>query len=323
MNYSVNLSAKANDKIRFWVDKADKEVSGFGMVEYDDAKKEFTVTDAYLIEQTVGAAHTDISPEGMAKLMYATRLEKGHLGFWWHSHVKMDVFWSGTDMDTILKLGSNGWIVASVFNKKEEVRTAVAYVASSALNKNKPETIFYDDLTTYIVRPEMDKALSDELEKQYKELVKPEPTKIWPMGQGEFMARNGFGRRGEADLYAAERGMYTGYDEIDRIATGNIIDASNSREVRDYNEGYFDMQGEPLTEKELDQLCAKDGCGAFGFGFAVEAKILNLTHKTYRRILKGNNMSQILNLEDRLIKAEAEGNVKTVVSRLFKSESGQ
>lgn len=315
--YSVNLSAKANDKIKFWVDKAKGEVGGMGIVEYDHEKKEAHVVDAFLIDQTVGGAHTDLSAEGMAKLMFETRMMKGVLSFWWHSHASMDVFWSSQDRETILKLGANGWIFASVFNKKDEVRSAVAYVASSALNQNKPEVVFYDDIMTYVVRPEMDKALEDELNKQFDTLVKPEPVKVWTTT--EFMAKNGFGRsRGSADYDAAESGMYAGYDDVDRIATANIIDATGGK-----HEGYFDMQGEPLTEKELDQICDKKGCGAFGFGFMVEAHILGLTHKTYRRILKGNNMSQILNLEDRLIKAEEEGKVKTVVSRLFKSESEQ
>lgn len=43
------------------------------------------------------------------------------------SHVNMAVFWSSTDTDTIKSIGKNGLCAATVFNKKEEMRSAICY----------------------------------------------------------------------------------------------------------------------------------------------------------------------------------------------------
>lgn len=311
MEYKVNLSNKADSKIKYWVNKASKEISGFGITEYDAATHEFTVTDVYLIEQTVGAAHTDISPEGMAKLLYKTRNEVGTLNFWWHSHVNMDVFWSGQDMDTILKLGGNGFIVASVFNKREEVRTAIAYVASSALNKNVPETVFYDDVSTFVTPPPLDADLVADLDKQFTDLVKDEPIRTfkqqnWPPFDNRDVGRQ-FSQLG-----------FDAWDNVDMIATSNIYDATKGMN----HEGYRMPENDGLTNDELKELLDPQH-GAFGYGFFVEAKILGLTSKTYKRILKQNNYQQIMNLEDRLIKAEAANEITPMKNRLCKSEKSQ
>lgn len=43
------------------------------------------------------------------------------------SHVNMNVFWSSTDTETITSIGKNGLCAATVFNKKEEMRSAICY----------------------------------------------------------------------------------------------------------------------------------------------------------------------------------------------------
>jgi hypothetical protein len=310
--YAINLTHKANTKIDYWVNKATGEVSGFGIGTYDSIKKEFTVVDAFLIEQTVGSAHTDISPEGMAKLMYETRMLEGYLNFWWHSHVNMPVFWSDTDRDTILKLGGNGFIFASVFNKKDEVRSACAFTATSELNGGKLETMFYDDIETFILKPELSKEFTDELDAQFTSMVKTPPPIVWTPKSGssmskEFLENNGFGMsRGYAEYDAME---YGDYSEVERIATMNIKNATNEPQ-----DGFFDMEGTPLTNAELEQICT-DSSGAFGFGFKDEAKVLDMSHKLYRRIIKNNNLMQLTNLEDKVLLAAAAGEIKHINSK--------
>ncbi len=134
------------DKIMYWVDKADFEVSGFGTVKFEAGV--FTVTDAILLQQEGGSAHTDIDPLAMSKAMFRLKDADGELKFWWHSHVNMPVFWSGTDKQTIEELGVQGWIVATVFNKKEEMRSAFCCRSEQALLGVKPA--FYDELETEI-----------------------------------------------------------------------------------------------------------------------------------------------------------------------------
>lgn len=134
------------DKIMFWVDKSPVEVSGFGRVVIKDGN--FTVVSAYLLDQENSGASTDIAPEAMAKLMYESREDEGHLNFWWHSHVNMAVYWSGTDTETIKQIGEQGWCLSTVFNKKDESRSAYYQKGDDFM----PE-IFMDDLessTMYI-----------------------------------------------------------------------------------------------------------------------------------------------------------------------------
>jgi len=128
----IKIPKDVYEKVIYWVKKKDAEVSGFGMVEYNSESKTFDVVDAFLLEQEVGSTHTDINPTSLAKLQYRAIKDKykGTLSWWWHSHVKMDTFWSSTDKETIKLLGEKGFIVASVFNQHENVRSAACMKVS-------------------------------------------------------------------------------------------------------------------------------------------------------------------------------------------------
>lgn len=127
----IEIPKAVFEKVMYWVDKADFEVSGFGTVLWDKTKNAFVVQDACLIKQVGGAAHTEIDANAIGKLMYEIHKRKipGELKWWWHSHVNMGVFWSGEDTSTIRDLGKNGWITATVFNKKQEMKSAFCSVA--------------------------------------------------------------------------------------------------------------------------------------------------------------------------------------------------
>lgn len=126
MKLTVNIPRRVYDKIMYFVDKAPFEVSGMGTVVYNRITREFDVEEVWLVDQEVGPAHTDIKEQDLMKLMYELHKSgcKGTLNFWWHSHVNMDVFWSSQDKDTMKELAQNGYCVATVFNKKHEMRTA-------------------------------------------------------------------------------------------------------------------------------------------------------------------------------------------------------
>lgn len=135
-------------KIMHWVDKADFEVSGFGkIVRRKDG--EFEVVSAYLLKQEGSAAETELDDTALGKLMYDTRNDAGELRWWWHSHVNMGVFWSGQDRKTITELGEQGWIVATVFNKKAEMRSALCFRTDSEFGTS---TQLVDELTTEVPR---------------------------------------------------------------------------------------------------------------------------------------------------------------------------
>lgn len=134
-------------QIMHWVNKSQDEVSGLGTLvcEPDGV---FRVNKVMLLPQTNGATHTDIEPEHVGKLMYQMR-DSGDLRFWWHSHVKMPVFWSGTDMDTIKKLGQGGWFLSTVFNQMNEMKSAF-YAVEGQTTPWGTSALFIDELATKV-----------------------------------------------------------------------------------------------------------------------------------------------------------------------------
>jgi hypothetical protein len=120
----VVLDELVYQKIMHWVNKSNYEVSGLGKVVVENG--EIRIIDAILLPQRNTGSTTDIEGADVAKAMYLLRDTPGDLRFWWHSHVNMGVFWSGTDMATIKELGQHGWFVHTVFNKRRETRTAIS-----------------------------------------------------------------------------------------------------------------------------------------------------------------------------------------------------
>ena len=136
------ISQTAYDKIMYYVNKCPKEISGLGVVE--NMGGVLTVTDIVLLKQECTSTETDLDAEAIATAEYEHHKsgKAGELRFWWHSHVNMDVFWSGTDKTAMAELSEHGWFIHGVFNKRGEVRCA--YTA------NKPLKIFVDDITLEI-----------------------------------------------------------------------------------------------------------------------------------------------------------------------------
>ena len=99
MEAKVIIENEVFRKIMHWVDKSDYEVSGLGTLTCDE-NGVFRVKSAMLLPQKNGTTHTDIEAEDVGKLMYALKDQAGELRFWWHSHVNMGVFWSGTDINS-------------------------------------------------------------------------------------------------------------------------------------------------------------------------------------------------------------------------------
>lgn len=102
MEMKAQLSHKAWMKMKAYVDLCEFEISGLGKVEIIDG--DMVVTDVAIFEQTVSAAHSDISGASLAKFQ-TELIKKGESPkawfLWWHSHAKMSTFFSGTDTSTI------------------------------------------------------------------------------------------------------------------------------------------------------------------------------------------------------------------------------
>jgi proteasome lid subunit RPN8/RPN11 len=136
-------------KIMHWIDKEDYEVSGLGTIEVDHERNVMRVTDAILLKQENTSATTEIDAQATLRAMHEFRQRgsAGQLKWWWHSHVNMGVFWSGTDEAAIKCLGGAtldqpAWFVATVFNQRREMLTA--YV------QNRPIKLIQTEIETKI-----------------------------------------------------------------------------------------------------------------------------------------------------------------------------
>lgn len=161
----LEIPQEIHQKLMYWIDKAPGEISGLGKLKLENGT--FCVLDVVLLKQENSAASTDLDPADVAKAMYELRQHEGMLNFWWHSHVHMGVFWSGTDIDTIREIGKNGFVLSTVFNKKRELLTSYYHQAQGVM----PE-IFINHVPTLIVES-MDADVIAELDRQYEEKCKP------------------------------------------------------------------------------------------------------------------------------------------------------
>jgi hypothetical protein len=139
-------------KFMHFVDKAPGEVSGMGAVEIVNGVP--VVTDVWLVKQKNSDASTELDGNEVARLMFEHRDKD--LRWWVHSHAEMSVFWSGTDEATIKEFGEHGWLVATVMNKKREMKSAIYQKAErkTAMNNFVPEeySIFERDVETIVLQ---------------------------------------------------------------------------------------------------------------------------------------------------------------------------
>lgn len=161
------------DKISWWMHKTNQEVSGFGSLSFDEKTNTFTVKDAILLKQKVSSASAEIDPNAMGKAMFRMKDDPNGLKWHWHSHVNMGVFWSADDMEIIRSLGQRGWILATVFNYKQEKKTAYlsqVTLPNPAGGEALTHDVFVNDIETNIINY-IDPAVFEPWDKEYKEHV--------------------------------------------------------------------------------------------------------------------------------------------------------
>lgn len=276
----VQIPRHVYNKVMHWVNKSSDEVSGFGKVTYYEETGVFYIHDAYLIKQTNGSAHTDIDGGSLAKLMYQTRETEGELKWWWHSHVKMNVFWSGTDTATIKELGSQGWILATVFNQREEHRSALGYgfkVLDAPMIHQTEAALIKDELPFFIM---------DE--------IPEEETQAWDTEYDTNV---------EKKTYTPVTSYYGNYDLYD----DDDAYARYQRRVADR-----DLQQGRAASKDFDQEMYQFyvNMGYMGAGAYEEAKAVGMTFSAYMDTLMKEEDNFPKELEDKLEMAVATGVLK-------------
>lgn len=158
----------AFQKVMYWVNKSNFEVSGFADLVFDPKNHTLTVGDPFLCQQENHSTETEMTAESIGKAMYKLAMENRELRWWWHSHVNMQVFWSGTDMDAMRKLGGNGWVAATVFNKKCETRSALL---TNTMQMGEKMEVFIDNISTHIQDRLLDPETVALCDREYSEMV--------------------------------------------------------------------------------------------------------------------------------------------------------
>ncbi len=146
MKPTIVLDNEVHRKVMHWVHKSPVEVSGFGTVEVEKDGV-IRVVSAMLLPQKNGPAHTNIEADAICKALFELKDARGEMLWWWHSHVNMGVFWSGTDHQAMRDFSGQGedhWICATVFNKKGETRSAF-YAPKGAISPWGANALFYDE----------------------------------------------------------------------------------------------------------------------------------------------------------------------------------
>jgi hypothetical protein len=160
---SLEIEHSVYDKIQYWIDKTNIEVSGLGRVVYDAEHHVWRVVSAYLVDQVNSAADTTLDAEAIGRLMFETKDDPGQLNWWWHSHHDMDVFWSSTDIAAIEELGQHGFFTATVFNKRRQ--------SLSCAYQNVPFRMFSNELDFEVLSRTANKEWDDEFDEKVKEKV--------------------------------------------------------------------------------------------------------------------------------------------------------
>ena len=178
MNFKLVIPEEVHQKIRYLMNLAGNvECSGFGELTYDEKTETFTAVSAYMLEQENSGADTEMTADAISKAMFKYKDNPMAMKWHWHSHHNMGVFWSQTDKDFIKQMGEGSWILASVFNHKDELRTAwYGQVKTEVLGWVYTSTEFYDELETTIESP-IDNALAAQWDKEFKANV---IEKKWP-----------------------------------------------------------------------------------------------------------------------------------------------
>ncbi len=197
----VILSYLAHRKMKYYIEEIDYEISGLGTVE-KLSNGDLFVPDIYLFEQTVTGTETQLKASDIDKF-YDTLLAQainvspeerekvydniGKIKLWWHSHVNMDTFWSGTDVATQnsldVDLDVDNWWLSIVGNK--------AGKRKAKLDVYKPHRLWLDDID--IVIDENDD-LRESIKKEIEEKV-TQPVK-YAAPVSNFYNAGGWGKNG-------------------------------------------------------------------------------------------------------------------------------
>lgn len=160
------MPASIEKKLNAYVHAVDSEIAGMGSVEVRDDGN-IWVTDIAIYDQEVTGGTADLSSEALAgfqtELIQRGESPKNWV-LWWHSHVNMSAYFSGTDTGTIETSTEFDHIISLVVNKKRERRCRIDTHKVNGL----PMRITKENITVQVVK-EPDERI-EELDRRIEEL---------------------------------------------------------------------------------------------------------------------------------------------------------
>jgi len=166
---------KSWDKIINYAKAAkDLEISGFADCKYDKELGQIIVGEVYLLEQSVGGATVHMDEEAVSKfnMELVKKGVKQLPQIWWHSHVDMGAFFSGTDQETSEQLRNDSYSVSLVVNKRGDSHARM-YINTKIQVQSMGENFVHEDwvdISDLTVRTEHEdkipQAIIDEVEKK-------------------------------------------------------------------------------------------------------------------------------------------------------------
>ena len=138
----VYIQKKDWDKIinyaRCASDKWSTEIGGMAVTR-QDKDGNWEIVDPQIMKQEVSAALCELDKTELATYYskMAIKYRKDNIRFcWWHSHAKMDAFWSGTDTNTIDEYEDRDLSFALVVNDREEYKCRVSVWKPFTIHKD-------------------------------------------------------------------------------------------------------------------------------------------------------------------------------------------
>jgi hypothetical protein len=123
---TLRFSQKAWQQMWALTAACDVEISAMGIVAEGEPN---LVEEFFVVKQKCSATRTEMDPDALMELTMALR-EKGinqnRMRVWWHSHVKMDTEFSGTDEDNIERYAST-YLWSVVTQKQDADRVAYGF----------------------------------------------------------------------------------------------------------------------------------------------------------------------------------------------------
>lgn len=117
----IFISPETKLKLDYYIEECDKELSGLGTVTKLE-NNQFFIKDILLLDQRVTSGTTELDQDAVANFL-VEMIQEGKnpedVKLWWHSHVRMNVYWSPTDKATMRSF-NNGFMIGIVGNKNGE-----------------------------------------------------------------------------------------------------------------------------------------------------------------------------------------------------------